>query len=575
MKTFIAFISFLLLSSNGQINAQWSTDPGVNNAISTFDNDQYDPWIVSDGSGGAIITWTDNRNGVDSNDIYAQRVDANGVVQWTTDGVVISAANNRQTSPLSISDGSGGAIITWLDERNGSWFDIYTQRINANGVVQWEANGVAISTVINWQWLHNIVSDGSGGAIIIWTDYRNGRDSADIYAQRINAEGIVQWATNGVAVTNISGRQSGGWTISDGSGGAIIVWGDSRIDPLLSDLYAQRINSDGIVQWQSDGVEISTANGNERLPRIINDVQGGAIITWTDDRDGEDVENIYTQRINAGGTVQWNVNGVAITTTSVNQSNSQSVSDGSGGAIITWEDERNGSGDDIYAQRINASGVVQWTADGVAISTESDYQLIPWIISDGDGGAIITWEDSRFGIFSSDVYAQRVNFAGVIQWAQNGVPISTANNGQGYPLSVGDGQGGAIICWPDGRNGINADIYAQRVDASGNLGSLTSVENEVVPLGFALKQNYPNPFNPSTTINYKLQNNAYVSLTVFDILGNQIASLINKTQLAGEYNFTFDARLAEGQASSLSSGIYYYKLQAGTQSQTKKMILVK
>ncbi len=116
----------------------------MNNPISTASGNQDFPTIVSDGSGGAIITWQDYRGG--SNDVYAQRINASGVVQWTVDGVAISTiTGSSQNSPTITSDGLGGAIITWTDTRSGN-ADIYAQRINASGVVQWTANGVAIST---------------------------------------------------------------------------------------------------------------------------------------------------------------------------------------------------------------------------------------------------------------------------------------------------------------------------------------------------------------------------------------------------------------------------------------------
>ena len=88
------------------------------------------------------------------------------------------------------------------------------------------------------------------------------------------------------------------------------------------------------------------------------------------------------------------------------------------------------------------------------------------------------------------------------------------------------------------------------------------------PAEFSLKQNYPNPFNPTTTINYSLPENAQVTLTVFDVLGREVTTLVNKEQESGIYNVKFDA-------SKLNSGIYFYKLNAGTFSEVKKLILVK
>ena len=88
------------------------------------------------------------------------------------------------------------------------------------------------------------------------------------------------------------------------------------------------------------------------------------------------------------------------------------------------------------------------------------------------------------------------------------------------------------------------------------------------PAEFSLKQNYPNPFNPSTKISYALPSKGFVTLKVYDVIGNEVASLVNQEQEEGEHNISFDA-------SNLSSGIYFYKITAGNFVKTMKMILLR
>src|SRR5438132_486746 len=308
--------------------------------------------------------------------------------QWSHDPAAntpISTAADDQSSAVITSDGSGGAIIAWHDRRNGAHYDIYAQRINATGIVQWTPNGVPISTAANYQYYPTITNDGAGGAIITWYDVRGGINE-DIYAQRVNSAGVRQWIvsgdSNGAAISLAGNDQSNPTITSDGSGGAIITWTDNRSGN--SDIYAQRINASGVVQWTAYGAAISQASGIQNNPIITSDGSGGAIITWVDYRGS--ASDIYAQRINAGGAVQWTGNGVPICTAADYQYNSTITSDGSGGAIITWYDNRSGNYD-IYAQRINSGGVVQWTGDGVPISTAASGQSAPTITSDGAGGA--------------------------------------------------------------------------------------------------------------------------------------------------------------------------------------------
>ena len=91
---------------------------------------------------------------------------------------------------------------------------------------------------------------------------------------------------------------------------------------------------------------------------------------------------------------------------------------------------------------------------------------------------------------------------------------------------------------------------------------------EKIPNQFMLEQNYPNPFNPTTKIDYQLPAVNHVNLTVFDVLGREIAVLVNETQQAGKHEI-------EWNAADYPSGVYFYKLTSGSYSKTKKMMLVK
>ena len=165
------------------------------------------------------------------------------------------------------------------------------------------------------------------------------------------------------------------------------------------------------------------------------------------------------QRVDKYGVSQWGPNGEPVCTAAAQQFSPELTSDGSGGAIIAWQDYRSGSSWDIYTQRIDASGVFQWSPNGEAICSGFNGG-IPGIVSDGSGGAVIAWHDARNG--NLDIYAQRVNSSGVIQWTPNGEPISTAKHNQMHPQLASGIPGQALITWRDHRNG-NWDIYAQRV----------------------------------------------------------------------------------------------------------------
>ena len=235
----------LLLQPPAPAHASWPHDPSVNVPLCTAPYSQATPQVVADGAGGVIATWYDQRNGFGF-DIYAQRVSAAGVPLWTEDGVALCTAANVQEHPTIVADGAGGAIVAWTDYRGGNSV-IYAQRVSAAGVPLWTPDGVPLCSGPDYRESPAIVADGAGGAIVAWMDGRGG-SGYDIYAQRVDAAGVPQWTADGVALCTVAENQYYPTIVSDGSGGAIITWYDYRSGTSY-DIYAQRVNSAGSVQW--------------------------------------------------------------------------------------------------------------------------------------------------------------------------------------------------------------------------------------------------------------------------------------------------------------------------------------
>ena len=130
-------------------------------------------------------------------------------------------------------------------------------------------------------------------------------------------------------------------------------------------------------------------------------------------------------------------------------------------------------------------------------------------------------------------------------------------------VSVEDsGKGGGVVL--EGFLGLGEVINYQITLEPLSVDQIKSL----TPENFELAQNYPNPFNPVTTIQYSIPQRSNVTLKVYDVLGNEIAALVNEEKLAGVYEVDFNA-------SNLSSGVYFYKLQGGSFVETKKMILLR
>lgn len=429
--------------SDGSVS--W-TPEGV--PVCTVFGNQNGPQMISDGEGGAIILWGDPRPSLPG--LYAQRVLSSGTMAWKRNGIWLRAGGS---GAQMTSDGAGGAIVVWYEE------DMYAQRFLPDGTTAWSTTWVPICTAPYMQMNARITPDGNGGAIVAWMDGRDGATSDyDIYAQRVHSDGTVAWTEDGVAICTAERREEELQIISDGSGGAIIAWQDSRdLMETEYNVYVQRVLSDGTPAWTLDGVPICTSPGSQENPRIAPDDTGGVFITWMDGRDQETTGlDVYAQRVLSDGSIAWALNGVPICAMEDDQRDPRIISDGTGRAILVWYDRRNyaWNGYDIYGQKVDGDGNAEWTLEGVAFCTAADDQWGAEVTTDGAGGVVISWWDGRGGT-DWDLYAQRVLPDGSPAWIADGVAFCTVTGLMqgGPPINhnlTTDGLGGAIFAWDNG-----------------------------------------------------------------------------------------------------------------------------
>jgi hypothetical protein len=449
--------------------------------------------MISDGAGGYFITWMKNIQGLYGGEIYAQRIGPGGTKLWADTGVVICNAPLNQYWPKIVTDGSGGAIIVWQDNRLGfSNFDIYAQRVDANGARLWTANGVPVLDNFMHELGPEIVSDGNGGVIVTsWRDFVGGAD-ADIYAQRLNGSGAKMWIPTGVVISTAPNRQDVPKIASDGSGGAVISWWDYRNNSTVPDIYAQRINGNGNVVWAANGISVCTMPYDQIEVQVVSDNNNGTYLVWTDFRNSTVTtvaQDIYAQHLNSAGTALWTVNGISVCSANNYQVVPSLVTDESGGVIIGWYDYRGGSS--VFAQRLTSGGAALWATDGVSVCATTNNYSAPFLTTDGNNGVFVVWEDKRTGT-DKNIYAQHLNSAGSALWTTNGIPICNAPNDQiiGVPSGIvtngvvlKDGIGRAVVAWQDGRGNTPTDsyddIYISRIsDAPVSLPVMLNVNNK-------------------------------------------------------------------------------------------------
>ncbi|MBN2407778.1 MAG: T9SS type A sorting domain-containing protein [Elusimicrobia bacterium] len=460
---------------------RWQVD---GSSICNAENNQENAAIASDGEHGAIIVWQDYRDG-EVSCVYAQRIDKDGHIRWTADGVALCNESGDQEEPAIVPDGAGGAIIAWMDSRAGL-YDIYAQRVDADGNLKWAAGGSTVCSAAEHQLYPECIATADGGAIITWMDIRGTSSDYDIFVQKLDGDGVPQWTENGKEVTSeVIQSQQYPRIVSDGAGGAIIAWQDFR-SASNNDIYAQRVDSSGNMKWTADGVALCANSYNQTGLVLAGDEGGRAVAAWIDARSGTS-NDVYAQKIDAAGNVKWTADGVAVCGAAYDQEAPDIETDGSGGAFIVWVDPRDNDGtSDIYMQKVGADGAADWTADGelVGESSETAGLTMPKITCDGMGGVIVTWFEEMGEQTIECIYAQRVDADGNLKWGENGVMICSIDSAE-YPEPVSDDAGGAVITWNDGRNTYE-DIFAQRISNPGvaiaKLDTVSGVQGETLDI---------------------------------------------------------------------------------------------
>ncbi len=454
--------TMVLAAPSGPLHAAWLTE---GNAVSTIAGHQLETLTVEDGAGGAIIIWEDDRYG--NTDIFAQRIDHLGNILWAEGGVPVIQINGDQNYFDAVEDGSGGVIIAWQDLRSGTYTDIYCQHLDENGNRMWHSLGSSICSAADNQHSPRITTDGAGGAIVAWKDNRNGNN--DIYVRRIDSGGTPLWTVWGEPVCTNIFNQYDPAIVTDGNGGAYIAWEDVRNGNY--DIYMQWLSSDGSIHLSADGVSVCTDPAAQLNPEIIPVRANGIVIAWKDLRTSPG-QAIYAMYYYVGSS-DWDFNGQQICESpSGSLHNFDFTLDSEYRLVFSWSDNRNGHYD-IFAQCVNLDGIKQWAADGEVVCDVYGAQDHPRIFAGNEGGTVIAWDDTR-GVITYHSYTQKLDSDGNPLWESDGKKVCGESTIELDFHMIPDGEGGAVFAWADYRNDpamSELDVFAQRIERNGYAGN--------------------------------------------------------------------------------------------------------
>ena len=542
--------------------------------VQTFNGGTHDVAfaIKVDNTGNVYIAGSSQ--GGNGMDYVTIKYNASGVQQWFQ--IYEGPAFEEDIASSVAVDASGNVYVTGYSVGIGSSYDYATIKYNSSGVEQWVQRYNGTMNVEDVA--ASIAVDGTGNI------YVTGRSDFNYVTIKYDPAGVQQWlqSYNGTGNSSDESRSM----VIDGSNN-IYVTGLSFGNGTDYDYATMKYNSSGVQQWlqRYNG----TSNGYDYAYSIAVDGSGNIFVT------GNSADDYATIKYNSSGVQQW----VEIFNGTGNAGDAASslAVDASGNVYVTgYSYTGAGTTYDYATIKYNSSGTTEWVQ--IYNGPGNFYDMPHAITVDGSENIYVTGQSGGSGSgldFATVKYSQQpipvelTSFTAnvtnegnvVLNWS-----TATETNNHMFEVErkseagefyiVGNVEGSGTTTEPKEYSFIDQSvgpgIYYYRlkqIDFNGDYKYSDEVFVEVkATLTFSLEQNYPNPFNPSTKIKFDVPAESFITLKVYDLLGNEIAILVNEEKNAGSYEVEFNV-------AELTSGVYFYQLQAGSFVETKKMILLR
>ncbi len=550
------------------------TEPGNRDIFSSVASVKYHK------ADGTIICWLDSRN---NGSVYVQKISLDGLADWIESGVMLdnnlgSGFTSDSDYPQIFSDNDGGAVIIYR-KQFFSHEDVYVQKINSAGKMIHRPVSLS-SKPGSYSYSPEAVLTSNGEIAVVWENFRDGEFNILLQKIDMNGDKLLNGG-NEVVVCDFQYDQRKPSIACDENNNMYIAWLDSRNSikngNYSFEIYANVLDLNGnYTEYGSDGkfISVSEDNSTRKNSVSITDNMKSPVVTK---------EIFYSHQI---------------------------ISAGENSVILLAENETNESGSYIQILKLNSLLDNEWIKkiDAPGLQTH------PIIKSDNDQSYVIIWNDERNK--NNGIYSIKINTNGVIDWGgKNGIDISCNNTSKSLIRNLPSEknkngihiyQNTVFLTWviPQSNklflkkfnltdeSGICVNTTEIQDEISnGDHTSITSqVENLVIVYNYrnnlfamvkdlsgsktfepgdnAEAGNYPNPFNPSTEIHFSIPKDGFVSLSIFDVTGRIIKSLVNEFKTAGNYSLSFNG-------DNLSSGVYFYRLETNGYTVTKKMTLIR
>ncbi len=504
--------------------------------------------------------------------------------QDISDGDVNDTFTSQNNQRFAAVDDSNNLYIAFYDNRNKTLtdnnFEIYFRRFIYNfgsPYITRVTNAQNMSkfpsmVILNWGVGDSATVNDSGRVYLAWQDARDysipaaGEPIAySIYFRTFQSQGGDAFGPE-IRVSPIDSTNTAANPVIaiDTFHNAWLVWQTVINGTGVTDLYCATYN--GATRTMGAPSVLVNNIAVSRDPSLTADRFGNVYLAWTDNRTGKN--EIWWKQYTPG--VGWGPD-TQIVFSPTSASTASLTADYDGRLHLVWVDSRGGNNDIFYKMYTPGTG---WDAVDTQLTVDPSTQIQPYVDADPIGNAYVVWTDLRNGSSNPDIYYKDKK-AGTWSADFQLVGNNTDNNSnavQRFPGLTHDGLGNTFATWEDERLpasiGKNKDVFYK-------IGQFNVTAAPLAPPVFAsrLLKTFPNPFNPEATIRFELARDTQVTLRAYDVRGRAVRTILSGYLAAGPREVRWDGRDDNGR--SLPSGTYFLRLQAGRDSKSTTVTLLK
>ncbi len=544
------------------------------NGIQLSNDTDFDanPKLLATDDGGAYVAWPKAVDNGDSK-VIVQRITASGQKAWTFD-MVLGETGFDYAWPQIVSDGSGGIIITLYKEWGPYWApnrNILAQRFDEDGNAIWPSYALLFTGGIIQSYVHQqAVADGAGGAWVCWF-YEQTSSHLSTFVQHVDENAMVAFSLGGFeATTNMATLSlEPAMCANESTQDVFLCWRETNIAQSQFGLFGQRIDLAGSRLWGNNGKQFVPVGSQNPILINLSPLGSGGVVSYIYDAATGMNGAVRSIRFDDAGSQVWATSPVDVSSVASPKGKLDAGHFLSGQMVVAWSDDRNGNSD-IFAQNVTEEGTLGPLSYEITVTPDTLFFLdqdsiingIPFTITNTGGNPVDILYIQPEGIPAGGPY--------VFWFIEPSIPS--------YPITLNPGEHlTETVRWvvSDAYPGTIVYDTLEIHTTAGDFNLIIAADSiyiilEQIEMNSTDLKLFPNPFSCQVTVTFNLPETGSLSVEILNTLSEPVTHLCNKHAEKGAYRFTWDG--SDKAGISQPAGLYFVIIRSSAETVIRKIV---